>query len=228
MSLEEKKHILIVDDDDRIRSLLVRYLEKHNCIVMSAENAQHAEDILRDFIFDILILDVMMPVKNGFDFAREVRKNSDVPILFLTAKTELSDKADGFESGADDYLSKPFEPEELMMRIDAILRRRGLNLEKEEVFTIGKWTYNRMRMDLVSEKETLRLTDVEKSLLDVFLSRPDHIFSREILAGRLGVDGNDRTIDVQVTRLRKKIEDDTKQPRFLQTVRGKGYVLHLE
>ncbi len=228
MSFEEKKHILIIDDDDRIRALLVRYLEKKDCVVMEAENASHAEKILEEFLFDILIVDVMMPKKSGFEFARTLRETSDIPILFLTAKTEMSDKVEGFEIGADDYLSKPFEPEELMMRIEAILRRRGLNLQKKESLTIGQWVYDRKRADLVSGDQTLRLTDVEKRLLETFLSQPDHIFSREILAQKLGGEGNDRTIDVQVTRLRKKIEENPKKPKLLQTVRGKGYIFHSE
>ena len=228
MSFEEKKHILVIDDDDRIRSLLMRYLEKQGCVVMSAEDATHAETILEEFSFDLLVVDVMMPGKNGFEFGRDLRERSDVPILFLTAKTEIEDKAEGFDIGADDYLSKPFEPEELMMRIDAVLRRRGVNLDKSDSIVIGKWTYDRKRADIVCEGVSVRLTDVEKRLLETFLSKPDQIFSRTTLAESLGIDGNDRTIDVQVTRLRKKIEEDPKQPRLLQTVRGKGYILHSE
>ncbi len=226
MSFEEKKHILIIDDDDRIRSLLKRYLEKHDCVVMTANGAGEAVGLLKEFVFDILIVDVMMPGQSGFEFGRDLRETSDIPIIFLTAKTELSDKAEGFDIGADDYISKPFEPEELLMRIEAILKRRGLNIQKSDIVKIGKWEFDRKLADITCGDETLRLTDVEKKLLETFLSQPNQIFSRIKLAEHLGVEGNDRTIDVQVTRLRKKIEEDPKQPRLLQTVRGKGYILH--
>ncbi len=228
MSFEEKKHILVVDDDDRIRSLLTRFLKKKDCVVMSAEDANHADALLEQFIFDILIVDVMMPGRTGFEFGKDLRAKSDVPILFLTAKTEISDKAQGFELGGDDYLSKPFEPEELLMRIDAILKRRGLNIQKSDILNIGKWSFHKKKAELISGEQTIRLTDVEKKLLETLSAKPDTIFSREALADQLNVSGNDRTIDVQVTRLRKKIEEDPKQPRLLQTVRGKGYILHSE
>jgi two-component system phosphate regulon response regulator OmpR len=228
MSFEEKKHILIIDDDERIRNLLVRYLERHDCVVMAAEDAVHAKEYLKEFIYDILIVDVMMPGQSGFEFARDVRLTSDVPMLFLTAKTELSDKAEGFDSGADDYLLKPFEPEELLMRIDAILKRRGLNLQAKATVSIGPWVYDRRQGELSNDTTIVRLTDVEQKLLKALLSKSGQIFSREVLADHLGVAGNDRTIDVQVTRLRKKIEKDPKSPRLLQTVRGKGYILYLE
>lgn len=228
MQFEEKKHILVIDDDDRIRSLLMRYLEKKGCVVMVAENADAAHEILKNFIFDILIIDVMMPEKNGFEFGKDVRSVSDVPILFLTAKSELSDKSEGFLVGADDYLVKPFEPEELLMRIDAILARRGLNIQAKNDVSIGGWVYSRKQGVLISRDKTVQLTDVERRLLDVMLSKTGQIFSREHLAQQLGMAGNDRTIDVQITRLRKKIENDPKSPRLIQTVRGKGYILHLE
>ena len=225
---ENKTHILIIDDDERIRKLLSRYLTENGYLVSTAEDARHASQILKDFIYDLLIVDVMMPGETGFEFGQKFRQKSDVPILYLTAKTELSDKVEGYESGADDYVSKPFEPQELLLRITAILKRKGLNIQKQDKIEIGDWIYKKKTGTLshqVSEK-AVSLTDVEAKLLQALLMKKGNIVTRDDLALLLDIGDNSRTIDVQVTRLRRKIEDDPSKPHLLQTVRGKGYILH--
>lgn len=225
---ENKTHILVIDDDERIRTLLSRYLKEHDYLVSTAEDTKQASTILKDFIYDLLIVDVMMPGETGFEFGQRLRQRSDVPILYLTAKAELSDKVEGFESGGDDYLSKPFEPQELLLRINAILKRKGLNIRKQDKIEIGEWIYNKKTNSLSHGEsgKSVSLTDVESKLLQALLMKKGQIVSRDDLALLLGTGENSRTIDVQVTRLRRKIEKDPKQPRLLQTVRGKGYILH--
>lgn len=225
---ENKTHILIIDDDERIRKLLSRYLTENGYLVSTAEDARYASQILKDFIYDLLIVDVMMPGETGFEFGQKFRQKSDVPILYLTAKTELSDKVEGYEAGADDYVSKPFEPQELLLRINAILKRKGLNIQKQDKIEIGDWIYKKKTGTLshqISEK-AVSLTDVEAKLLQALLMKKGNIVTRDDLALLLDIGDNSRTIDVQVTRLRRKIEDDPSKPHLLQTVRGKGYILH--
>lgn len=221
-------HILVVDDDDRIRSLVSRYLNEHGFLSFTAENAARAKEILEVAVFDALVLDVMMPGQDGRSLTQEIRKTSDVPILLLTAMGETEDRVSGLQSGSDDYLTKPFDPRELVLRLQAILRRRPQEKGQAKIFKIGRWTYDPQVPELVDGDGAVRLTDVEDTLLKVLTRRPDVIMSREELAELCGVDAGERTIDVQVTRLRRKLEEDSKTPRYLQTVRGKGYLLRAE
>lgn len=223
----EKPHILVVDDDDRIRELLSRYLRDQGFIVATAKDAFHADELMKLSLFDALVVDVMMPGRTGFEFTQALRKSSDIPVLLLTALEETSDRITGLEAGADDYLAKPFEPKELLLRLKAILRRRDKIPQVVSTFKLGKWTYDPDLNELRSDEETQRLTSVEANLLENLAKHAGKVLSREELARLCGLDGNDRTIDVQVTRLRRKIEDDSKVPRYLQTIRGQGYLLRI-
>lgn len=231
-SPEDLPHVLVVDDDDRIRMLVSRYLSANGFLVVTASDARMASDILDRAQFDILVIDVMMPGESGLDLTRRLRQTTDLPVLLLTALGEASDRVAGLESGADDYLAKPFEPRELVLRLQAILRRRPVNLVSAGPVRIGRWTYDPKGEDLVDSRtgESRRLTGVEASLLRALAGRAGEPLSREDLAVLCGADGGAsesgaRTMDVQVTRLRRKLEDDGRTPRFLQTVRGRGYVL---
>ncbi len=226
--LQSLPHILVVDDDDRIRSLVSRYLNEHGFLSFTAENATAAKEILQIGLFDALVVDVMMPGQDGRSFTKEFRAKSDVPVLLLTAMGEIEDRVGGLESGADDYLTKPFDPRELVLRLQAILRRRPQEKGKAKKYQIGRWSYDPQVPELVDGDEVVRLTDVEVNLLKALTRTPDVILSREELAELCGVDAGERTIDVQVTRLRRKLEEDSKIPRYLQTVRGKGYLLRAE
>ncbi len=221
-------HILVVDDDDRIRTLVSKYLNDHGFLCFCAANAQDAKDILDISIFDALVVDVMMPGQDGREFTKELRRESDIPVLLLTAMGEVEDKLQGLTSGADDYLTKPFDPRELVLRLQAILRRRPTQKTTSKKYKIGEWFYDMAVPELVRGNDVVRLTDVEVNLLKALTRRPDVVLSREDLAELCGVDAGERTIDVQVTRLRKKIEEDSKNPRYLQTVRGKGYLLRAQ
>ncbi len=223
----KKPHVLIIDDDDRIRTLLSRYLKENQFVVATARDADHADEILKHAFFDVLIVDVMMPGRTGLQFTTDIRKSSDIPILLLTALGEATDRILGLETGADDYLAKPFEPKELLLRLRAILRRRPEKLDTKAGFQLGKWFYDSALKELQNSDETIRLTSVEGNLLEILATQAGRILSREELARLCGLDGNDRTIDVQVTRLRRKIEDDSRAPRYLQTIRGQGYMLRV-
>ena len=227
MDKTEKKHILIVDDDNRLRQLLHRYLNQNDFFVSEAENPKSARQIMSDFSFDLLIMDVMMPDENGFEFSKYLRQNGNfIPILMLTAMAEVQNRIEGLECGVDDYLAKPFEAKELLLRINSILRRTEMILEKEQLNQLhfGNCIYNISRQELSKDGEFIALTPVEAELMRLFISKIGNEVSREELA-RLTKTQNERTIDVQVNRLRKKIEEDCKQPRYLQTIRGKGYLL---
>jgi two-component system phosphate regulon response regulator OmpR len=228
LDIQSLPHILVVDDDDRIRNLVSRYLNEHGFLSFTAENAAAAKDILEVGLFDALVVDVMMPGQNGRDFTSELRKKSDVPVLLLTAMGEVDDRVGGLQSGADDYLTKPFDPRELVLRLQAILRRRPQEKGTGKIYRIGRWNYDPLVPELVDGEEIVRLTDVEANLLKVLIRKPDTVLSREDLAELCGIDAGERTIDVQVTRLRRKLEEDNKIPRYLQTVRGKGYLLRAE
>ncbi len=222
-------HILVVDDDDRLCALVSRYLNEHGFLSFTAPDAAAAKDILGVGVFDALVLDVMMPGQDGRDLTRELRlSHGDIPIILLTAMGEADDRVAGLESGADDYLTKPFDPRELVLRLQSILRRRPPQDGGRKIYTIGRWTYDPLVPELVDGAETVRLTDVEDTLLKTLAQRPDTILSRDDLAELCGVDAGERTIDVQVTRLRRKLEEDSKTPRYLQTVRGKGYLLRAQ
>jgi two-component system phosphate regulon response regulator OmpR len=225
----EKPHILVVDDDDRIRQLLSRYLRDNQFVVATAKDAADATDMMKVALFDALIVDVMMPGQTGLEFTQTLRNTSSIPVLLLTALEETSDRISGLEAGADDYLPKPFEPRELLLRLKAILRRRDKIPQTLRTFRLGKWTYDPDLNELVDDAgEKQRLTAVEANLLENLSRHAGKVLNREELARLCGLDGNDRTIDVQVTRLRRKIEDDSKVPRYLQTIRGQGYLLRVD
>lgn len=225
---ETSPHILVVDDDPRLRELLSQYLKEHGFRVTVAENAEHARGRLDGLQFDLLILDVMMPGETGFELTHSLRHTNDVPILLLTAKGESEDRIAGLELGADDYLTKPFEPKELLLRIKNILSRGGGSKRKarplEEV-EFGDFMFDFDREELTQNGRIINLTTGELDLLKVLAAAPGTIFSRDELMKRLNLEGESRTIDVQMTRLRRKIEENPKFPRHLQTVRNKGYVL---
>jgi len=224
---ENKSHILIVDDDERIRKLLSRFLREQGYIVSTVEHPAQAKEVLDWSCYDLLVIDVMMPGQNGFEFGKDVRQIFDVPFIFLTAKIEMEDKVEGFSSGGDDYITKPFEPQELVLRIEAILKRRiKEKAEKSRIF-VGRWIYSPQISELTdADENTQRLTEVENKLLAVFVGKRGQIVSRQDISDIFDEDKSDRTIDVQITRLRKKIEENPKHPKLLQTVRGKGYILH--
>jgi two-component system phosphate regulon response regulator OmpR len=218
-------HLLVVDDDERLRTLLQRYLTSNGFRVSAAASAADARALMKSMAFDLLILDVMMPGESGFDLTKSVRASSSVPILMLTAKGEAEDRIRGLEHGADDYLAKPFEPRELLLRVSALLRRAAPPAEKAlaEV-CMGDCVYDPERGQLRRKGKPVHLTSSESALLQFFAANAGRSFSRADLCARLGV-SLERSIDVQVTRLRRKIEEDPKLPLYLQTVRGVGYVL---
>ncbi len=224
--LADRPHLLVVDDDTRLRVLLGRYLGEQGHIVTTAASAAEARALMRSLAFDLLVLDVMMPGQNGLDFAKDLRgEGSTLPILMLTARSEADERIAGLEAGADDYLPKPFEPRELLLRIAAIMRRVPRAPEGPPPIKLGRWQFLPDRSELADGSETVRLTDVETSLLRVLAETPGGIVTRDELVDRSRAAVNARSIDVQVNRLRRKIEADPKAPRYLQTVRGEGYVL---
>ncbi|MCD8497440.1 MAG: response regulator [Alphaproteobacteria bacterium] len=225
-SIAEKPHILVVDDDARISSLVCRYLDEHDFVTMSAGNGAEAREIMQAFAFDAAVVDVMMPGETGLELTGFIRENIKIPVILLTALGEVEDRIGGFEAGADDYLPKPFEPMELVMRLKAVLRRSGFGKAGQEALKIGRWEFNETRAALVDGDEFVKLSGVEVNLIKALARTPGQPVSREDLARLCNIDTAERSIDVQITRLRKKIESDTKTPRHLQTVRGKGYVLH--
>ncbi|CAK0751866.1 Protein PetR [Azospirillaceae bacterium] len=223
----DRSHILVVDDDTRLRELLRKYLVDNGFLVSTARDAEDARARMVSLSFDLIVLDVMMPGESGLDLTRGLRKTCTIPILLLTARDEPDDRIAGLEAGADDYLAKPFEPRELVLRINAILRRvpRVSEPSERESLRLGRWVYFFDRDELRCGSETIRLTTAEAGLMRVLAATPGVSVTREELTERAHIDGNARAVDVQVTRLRRKIEDDPRQPRYLQTVRGEGYVL---
>ena len=223
----ECPHILVIDDDLRLRSLLQRYLQENGFAVTSAKDAENARMFLKQYRFDLLIVDVMMPNETGIEFLQKLRQDSDIPAIVLTAMGETEDRICGLEAGADDYLPKPFEPKELVLRINNILRRvPNKTKEHSPILRFGDCRYNLVTKELSRLNEGIvHITPVEQSILNILGQKSGQIFTREKLAELLGVVQNARSIDVQITRLRKKIEADSKNPRYLQTVRGKGYML---
>lgn len=223
---QHKPHILVIDDDKRICELVSRYLREHNFIAITANSAREALQSLQSFEVDALVLDVMMPEKTGIELTTELRaKGVNVPVLLLTALGEVDDRIEGFQVGADDYLTKPFEPKELVLRLQAILKRTQKPISSGKMFTIGQWHFDPRHDELVRGEEVLNLTSVEAGLLRALCESAEEVVSREELAKRCDLNAGERTIDVQVTRLRRKIEQNSKAPRYLQTVRGKGYIL---
>ncbi|MFO1119431.1 MAG: response regulator transcription factor [Rhodospirillales bacterium] len=224
MSLE-LPYLLVVDDDARLRRLLARYLSEHGYLVATAEDAADARGKLGSFAFDLIVLDLMMPGESGLSFAADLRKRSGVPILMLTAMGEPEDRIAGLEGGADDYMVKPFEPRELLLRIGNILRRTPQPEAAASEVRMGDMVFLLDREELRCGEEPVKLTSVETALMAALARRPGVALSREELIELTGAAGGDRAVDVQVTRLRRKIERDPRDPRYLQTVRGRGYVL---
>lgn len=224
-------HLLVVDDDERIRTLLQKFLMRHGFLVTSASSAEHARRILAGLDFDLIVLDVMMPGEDGLSLCRALRETHATPILLLTAKGETENRIDGLEAGADDYLPKPFEPKELLLRINAILRRVPETNQDEgtpKILTLGPIRYDMERGEMWQGAELVRLTATEVQLMKIFSAQPGEAITRAKLVEDLGRDrgqAQERAVDVQITRLRRKIETDPKQPRYLQTVRGAGYML---
>lgn len=222
---ETPPHLLVVDDDDRLQRLLERFLCENGFLVSAASSVPEARAILKTLTPDMLVLDVMMPGESGLEFTQELRTKTDIPILMLTAMGGTEDRITGLEYGVDDYLGKPFEPRELLLRINSILRRIPQEEEAPPHLTFGAYLYDPARNSLTFGDTPIHLSPAESSLLAVLSERPGDIFSREELGERTQNAQNLRTIDVQVTRLRKKIEADPANPRHLLTIRGKGYRL---
>jgi two-component system phosphate regulon response regulator OmpR len=223
---EEAPHILVVDDDSRLRQLLHRYLVQNGYYVTAASEAAEARSKLKNLAFDLVVLDIMMPGQDGLSLTAELRRESDVPILLLTARGAPEDRIAGLEAGADDYLPKPFEPRELLLRIATILRRVQA-ARTDDVIRFGPFTFNRRTAELKREEEVIHLTTGEISLLQALAAKPGRSLSRAELGEKGVVAGSDRAVDVQMARLRRKIEDDPRQPRYILTMRGSGYVLRL-
>ncbi|UOA13460.1 MULTISPECIES: response regulator [Sulfitobacter] len=224
-------HLLVVDDDERIRSLLKKFLMRHGFLVSTARDAAHARRVLAGLEFDLIVLDVMMPGEDGMALTRSLRESLQTPILLLTAKGETDNRIEGLEAGADDYLPKPFEPKELLLRINAILRRMPDTSAADaapKVLSLGVIRYDMERGEMWQGDDLVRLTATEVQLMKIFAAQPGVALSRSKLVEELGRDrgqAQERAVDVQITRLRRKIESDPKQPQYLQTVRGAGYML---
>ena len=221
-----KNHILVVDDDNRIRDLLKDYLSENNYIVSTAENADQAKEKLEYLKFDIIILDVMMPGQNGYELTKEIKKVIKVPIILLTAKGEVENRIKGLELGADDYIGKPFEPKELLLRIKNIINKNNkIDLKSKHKVGTAEIDLNKMIINFNSNSK--KINNTEKKVLIEMLSNPGTTFSREEIGKVSGI-SQERSIDVMITRLRQKIELDPKNPKYLQTIRGSGYVLWIE
>ena len=219
-------HILVVDDDDGIRSLVTKYLDKNNFLVTTAISAENAAEKVKIIKFDLIILDVMMPGKNGLEFIQDHKKKLDTPIILLTAKGEASERIEGLEVGADDYLPKPFEPKELILRIKNILSKT-IKTEQNRIIKFANIKIDLNKLLIIRNNQELKINNAEKIILDKMINSPGRIFSREDIGQLIDLD-KERSIDVIITRLRKKIEIDPKNPKFLQTIRGAGYVLWIE
>ena len=217
-------HILIIDDDDRIRELLSKYLSKNNFVTSTVSSTEEANNIMKKYIFDLIIVDYIMPNENGIEFIARLRENLNdlVPIIMLTALNETNNRIEGLSIGADDYISKPFEPKELILRINNVLRRLRKISDSDEI-SFGEFKFNFNKKTLLRLGIDIRLTDMEREILGILLKKANTVLSREEIKS-LYNDINERTIDVQITRIRKKIEDDIKNPRFLKTIRNSGYV----
>ena len=224
MKIEEKKHILIVDDDDRIRELTKEYLQGNNFYTTTAKNSEDAKNKIKLIKFDLIILDIMMPGQNGLELTKEIKTSSDQPIILLTAMGGTSDRIYGLETGADDYLPKPFEPKELLLRIKNILKRVQKNKHLNPILKFGDIRVDLEKMSIKSKSSEAKLNAAEKSLLENMILSVGQIFHREQIS-RIVHLTKERAVDVMITRLRQKIEPDPKNPKYLQTVRGNGYIL---
>ena len=219
-------HILVVDDDDGIRSLVKKFLNENNYLVTTADSAEDASDKIKIIKFDLIVLDIMMPGKNGLEFIEENKKNLDTPVILLTAKGEAKERIEGLEVGADDYLPKPFEPKELILRIKNIIDKTK-KTEQKRIIEFENVKIDLNKLLIIRDLKEFKINNTEKTILEKMINSPGKTFSREDIGKLINLD-KERSIDVIITRLRKKIEIDQKSPKFLQTIRGAGYVLWIE
>ena len=219
-------HILVVDDDDGIRSLVKKFLNENNYLVTTADSAEDASEKIKIIKFDLIVLDIMMPGKNGLEFIEENKKNLDTPFILLTAKGEAKERIEGLEVGADDYLPKPFEPKELILRIKNILDKTK-KTEQKRIIEFENVKIDLNKLLIIRDQKEFKINNTEKTILEKMINSPGKTFSREDIGKLINLD-KERSIDVIITRLRKKIEIDQKSPKFLQTIRGAGYVLWIE
>ena len=221
-----KAHILVVDDDDRIRELLKEYLTEENYLISTSNNAENAKQKIEIIKFDIIILDIMMPGQSGLDLTHSLREKINTPIILLTAMGEPNERIEGLEKGADDYLAKPFEPKELVLRIQNILKKTENKIQVNEI-EFNEININLKKLVITKKNNSHKINNTEKIILEKMINSPGQTFSREQIGKLIKID-KERSIDVIITRLRKKIEDDPKNPKYLQTIRGAGYVLWME
>ena len=221
-----KAHILVVDDDDRIRELVKQFLNQNNYLVTTAESSEDALNKVKIVKFDLIVLDIMMPGKSGLEFTNENKKKINTPIILLTAKGEASERVEGLEIGADDYLAKPFEPKELILRINNILNKTK-NDDLKRIIEFGSIKIDLNKLFIHRNKKILKINNTEKIILEKMINSPGKIFQREEIGSLINLE-KERSIDVIITRLRKKIEENPKSPKYLQTIRGEGYVLWIE
>ena len=219
-------HVLVVDDDDGIRSLVKKFLNENNYLVTTADSAEDASEKIKIIKFDLIVLDIMMPGKNGLEFIEENKKNLDTPIILLTAKGEAKERIEGLEVGADDYLPKPFEPKELILRIKNILDKTK-KTEQKRIIEFENVKIDLNKLLIIRDQKEFKINNTEKTILEKMINSPGKTFSREDIGKLINLD-KERSIDVIITRLRKKNEIDQKSPKFLQTIRGAGYVLWIE
>ena len=219
-------HILVVDDDDGIRVLVKKYLNENNFLVTTSDSAENASEKIKIIKFDLIVLDIMMPGKSGLDFIKEEKKKLDTPIILLTAKGEAIERVEGLEIGADDYLPKPFEPKELILRIKNILNKT-IKTDQKRIIEFENVNIDLNKLLIIKNKKEYKINSTEKTILEKMINYPGKIFSREDIGKLINLD-KERSIDVIITRLRKKIEIDPKNPKYLQTIRGAGYVLWIE
>jgi two-component system phosphate regulon response regulator OmpR len=224
--VNNKLHILVVDDDDRIRDLLKDFLSENNYIVSTAENAEQAKEKIEYFKFDIIILDVMMPGQNGYELTQDIKRELKVPIILLTAKGEVENRIKGLELGADDYIGKPFEPKELLLRIKNIIKNNN-KIDLNSKYLVGDAEIDLNKMNIKLSKKNKKINNSEKKVLVEMLTNPGKTYSREAI-GKISGISQERSIDVMITRLRQKLETNPKNPKYLQTIRGSGYVLWIE
>ena len=219
-------HILVVDDDNGIRSLVKKFLNENNYLVTTADSAEDASDKIKIIKFDLIVLDIMMPGKNGLEFIEENKRNLDTPVILLTAKGEAKERIEGLEVGADDYLPKPFEPKELILRIKNIIDKTK-KTEQKRIIEFENIKIDLNKLLIIRDQKEFKINNTEKTILEKMINSPGKTFSREDIGKLINLD-KERSIDVIITRLRKKIEIDQKSPKFLQTIRGAGYVLWIE
>ena len=221
-----KAHILLVDDDEGIRLLVKKYLNENNFLVTTSDSAENASEKIKIVKFDLIILDIMMSGKSGLDFIKDHKQDLDTPIILLTAKGEASERVEGLELGADDYLAKPFEPKELILRIKNILTKT-IKTDQKRIIEFENVKIDLNKLLIIKNKTEFKINNTEKMILEKMINNPGNTFSRESIGQLINLD-KERSIDVIITRLRKKIEMDPKNPKFLQTIRGVGYVLWIE